>query len=69
MSKLFVAGCCLLLAGCAAPSGLSGSPGVSPMQSDGQSYVGPEGEGFQPPPSEQPVTTGCTIKRGTVTCF
>ncbi len=69
MNKLFVAACCLLLAGCAAPVSLSGSPGADPMETDGQSYVGQSGEGFQLPASQEPITKGCTIKNETVTCF
>ena len=69
MRKLFVAACCLLLAGCAAPGRLSGSAGPGPMESDGQTYVGPSGADFQPSQAREPVTSTCTIKNGAATCF
>lgn len=69
MKKLFVAACCLLLAGCAAGGGLSGSAVADPMEGDGQNYVGPSGEGVMPPTSQEQMTKSCTIKNGAVTCF
>jgi len=66
MKKLFVAACCLWLAGCAAGGSPSGSAVADPMESDGQTYVG---EGSLPPTSEQQITKSCTIKNGAVTCF
>lgn len=67
MQTLFVAACCLLLTGCAAV-GLSGAPGVDPMQSDGHSYV-PVGAGtYDPPPDEQSPVTTCTMRGQNVIC-
>lgn len=69
MKKLFVAACCLLLAGCAAVGSLSESPGIDPMQSDGQTYVPGTAGGYEPPPAEERLTTTCTMKGQGAQCF
>jgi hypothetical protein len=39
------------------------------MESDGQSYAGPSAESFQQPRSSERITSTCTIKNGSATCF
>ena len=69
MKKLFVAACCLLLAGCAAVGNLSEPTGIDPMQSDGQTYEPGPGGGYAPLPAEERLTTTCTMKGKGAQCF
>lgn len=65
MTKLFVAACCLLLAGCAA-TGMSA--GTDPMQSDGSTYVPADVAGTYVPPADERLTSTCTMRGQSAVC-
>lgn len=67
MTKLFVAACCMLLAGCAAP-GVWGPSGVDPMQSDGSTYVPAGVAGTYPSSVDERLTSTCTMRGKSVVC-
>ncbi|HEV2512526.1 hypothetical protein [Bosea sp. (in: a-proteobacteria)] len=65
MTKLFVAACCMLLAGCAA-TGMSA--GIDPMQSDGSSYVPADVAPTYAPSADERLTSTCTMRGQSVVC-
>ncbi len=67
MKKLFLATCCLMLAGCAA-TGLPAPAGADPMQSDGSTYVPASVAGTYPSPSDERLTSTCVMRGQSVVC-
>lgn len=67
MTKLFLAMCCMLLAGCTTV-GVSGSAGVDPMQSDGSIYVPAGVDGAYPRSADERPTATCTMRGQGVVC-
>jgi|GEM_PF-3590254 len=65
MTKLFVAACCMLLAGCAA-TGMSA--GIDPMQSDGSTYMPADVAGTSAPSADERLTSTCAMRGQSVVC-
>lgn len=65
MTKLFVAACCILLAGCAA---IGMSAGVDPMRSDGSTYMPGDVAASYAPSADEHLTSTCVMRGQSVVC-
>ena len=65
MTKLFVAACCMVLAGCTA-TGMSA--GIDPMQSDGSTYAPADVAATYAPSADDRLTSTCAMRGQSVVC-